>query len=306
MKFIERVHKLRFEWAIRAIAKTPALLLRSGELTVLSMVQHRDVLPYLLALKSFTRFVPTSEVVVIADPTLDQNDRALMRSHVPAIVFREAVAFRRDGIPHGGCWERLSAIAEYSSKSYIVQLDADTLAVSPLTEVIDAITEGCSFILGTEDHQTISCSHQAASRAREQVHSDTHIQGLCEAALDRLDLDKQFRYVRGCAGFAGFARGSISPALVLDVSRRMEALIGARWSGWGTEQFTSNLLLSTSPGARMLTHPNYCAPHRRSSETVFLHFIGYVRYASDLYVKLAQQVMRELRSSVQPDIGNER
>ena len=306
MRLIERLHKFRFEWAIRAIGGTPPVQLQSGELTVLSMVQHRDVLPYLLAVKSFTRFVPTAAVVVVADPTLDESDRAVMRQHVPDIVFQEAVAFRRPGIPQGGCWERLSAIAEHSSKSYVVQLDADTLAVAPMMEVARAIADGRSFTLGTEDGQEIGSTSEQAAWARGQLQGEVHIQGLCEAALDRLDPGNQFRYVRGCAGFAGFARNSISPALVLDVSQRMQALIGERWSGWGTEQFTSNLLVATSAGARVLPHPNYCAPHRRNSATVFYHFIGYVRYASGLYARLANQVMQELRSARVQDTGHER
>ncbi len=297
MTLTERLNKLRFNWAVRAIADTPPVARGASDFTALSMVQHRDVLPYLLALKSFARFATPADVVLVADPTLDANDRALIRDHVPHIRFREAAELRRPGIPKGGCWERLSAIAEQSADSYVVQLDADTVAVAAPTHVAGAIADGVSFTLGTEDDQRIDSTEAVARWAQERLDGNDHIQGLAEACLDRFDPDARYRYVRGCAGFAGFARGSIDPAAVLAVSQRMGALMPDKWSAWGTEQFTSNLLVASSPGARVLPHPTYCAPHRRSAETVFFHFIGYVRYASGLYARVAKEVARELKGA---------
>ena len=66
---------------------------------------------------------------------------------------------------------------------------------------------------------------------------------------------------------------------------------------WGTEQFSSNLLVASSPGARVLPHPRYCAAHRRTGDTAFLHFIGYVRHASGLYAQLAGEIAAELSAS---------
>ena len=71
----------------------------------------------------------------------------------------------------------------------------------------------------------------------------------------------------------------------MEVSSGMQAQLGPKWSAWGTEQVTSNLVVASSPGARVLPHPRYCAPHRRSDDTAFLHFIGYVRHASGLYAQ---------------------
>lgn len=262
------------------------------------MVQHRDVLPYLLAIKSLARYLPPAEVVVVADPTLDVRDRDLMLEHIPHLRFREAAEFRRAGIPEGGCWERLGAIAEYAQQSYVIQVDADTVAVGPLTEVKSAIDDGVSFTLGTEDEQRIQPCSVAAAWARSRAKGqDEHVQVLAESCLDDFDPEGAHRYVRGCAGFAGFAKGSIGPERVLSVSRRMSELMGARWSDWGTEQFTSNLLVASSPGARVLPHPRYCAPHRRNGSSVFFHFIGYVRYRTAFYATLADRVARQLRAA---------
>lgn len=297
MKIAERIHKTRFEWEVRAIRQTDPVPVGHNPFTVLSMVQHRDVLPYLLALKSFARFASPQGVVLVADPTLDADDRALIRSHVPHIVIREAADFRRPGVPVGGCWERLSAISEYVADTYVVQLDADTVATSEPADVLQAIKDGVSFTLGTDDDQLITGSREAAESARGRLSEGDHPQAYAEASLDKFDAEGRYRYVRGCAGFAGFARGSIDPAAVVAISKGMSQLLGERWSAWGTEQFTSNLLVATSPGARVLPHPRYCAPHRRVADTVFLHFIGYVRYTTGYYAELAARVARELKAA---------
>jgi len=120
---------------------------------------------------------------------------------------------------------------------------------------------------------------------------------VAEASLARFDSTGQYRYARGCSGFAGFAPGSIKTEQVLEVSLRMEELIGPKWSAWGTEQFTSNLIVCSSPGARILPHPTYCNPNWMTSATVFLHFIGYVRYRSGLYARLARRISNELAAA---------
>lgn len=296
MKLLERLNKLRFDMTVRAILRTPPLVAGTRDLTVLSMVQHRDVNPYLLALKSFHRFLDPARVVLVADPTLDAEDRALIRRHVPHIVIHDAAEFHRAGIPQGGTWERLTAIARYAAQSQVVQLDADTVAVAPLQEVASALDAGVSFTLATDDDQAIVGTHDIAkwARARREGGSD-HIQLLAEACLDRFDAAGAQRYVRGCSGFAGFAKGTFDPDRVADFSQRMQAHMGERWAQWGTEQFASNFFVANSPGARLLPHAQYCAPHRRTADTVFFHFIGYVRYTTGLYTRVAAEVVRDLR-----------
>ena len=298
MKFIEKIHRARFNWAVRAMRRTPALQRGKEPFIALSMVQHRDVLPYLLALKSFARFLLPARVVLVADPTLDEQDRALLRQHVPHIEIREATEFRRPATPVGGCWERLNAISEYAKDAYVIQLDADTVAVNELAAVRQAINDQVSFTLGTEDVQPIQNCAEIAAWANGRRDGDDHVQLLAECALAQFDPEGRYRYARGCAGFAGFAPGTISPEHVAEISERMGPILGKLWSGWGTEQFTSNLIVCSSPGARLLPHPTYCAPTRIKPHTVFLHFIGYARYRSSLYAELARRTADELAAKV--------
>lgn len=292
----EKLNRLRFDLAVRSILRTPPVKLDGNDFTVLSMVQHRDVRSYLLAVKSFCLYTKPSRVVVIADPTLDATDRAVMRCHVPAVEFREARDFQPEGIPTGGCWERFCAVAEYVRDSYVVQLDADTVAVQAMPEVTAAVADGAAFTLGTEDDMKIVSCGEIATWARSRLSAMDHIQLVAESRLDQIEAADEYRYVRGCAGFAGYPRASLNFAKVREFSRRMERVLPDRWSEWGSEQFSSNVLVASMPGARVLPHPKYCAPHRRRPDTVFMHFIGYVRYATPLYARLASQLSRDLRA----------
>lgn len=294
-RLFERVNRLRFNRAVRAIRQTPPVQLNESGVIALSMVQHRDVDAYLLAVKSYVRYTPTARVVVVADPTLNALDRELMRQHVPPIEFREAAEFRKPGIPTGGCWERLCAISEYAADNYVIQLDADTVAVAPLNEIAEAVRSAAPFTLGTEDRQKVVACAEISATARQRVNGREHVQVLAESLLDRIEGADDLRYVRGCAGFAGYPKGSFDFDRLRSLSERMARVMGERWTQWGTEQFTSNLLLASMPTFRLLPHPKYCAPHRRKNDTVFMHFIGYVRYTTPLYATLARRIVGELR-----------
>ena len=64
---------------------------------------------------------------------------------------------------------------------------------------------------------------------------------------------------------------------------------------WNLTAGYLELLLASMPTFRLLPHPKYCAPHRRKDDTVFMHFIGYVRYTTPLYATLARRIVSELR-----------
>lgn len=292
-----RFHRWQFERAVSEVLNTPPLTLARSGPVALSMVQHRDVLPYLLAIKSIARQLPPARVVVVADPSLDVQDRATIARHVPGVEFRPAQAARVEEVPTGGCWERLLSIAQLCSDQYVMQVDADLVAVANLDEVGAAIESNVSFTLGTVDDQIIVTTGEAARFWNGRLGSAPHVQALCESVLDRFDPQGTCRYVRGCAGFSGFSRGSINVEQVQDLSRRMRELVGPRWSEWGSEQFASNLLVASSPGSRVLPHPKYCAPHRRTEQTALLHFIGFVRYTSGLYAQTARGVIDHLRTA---------
>lgn len=297
MTLINKIHEYHFKWRSRAIADTPPLMLGCEPYMVLSMVHHRDVLPYLLALKSLARFLPPKKVVLVADPTITDADRETLRNHVPAIEIRESSEFKHDGLPTYSSWRRLCAIAEYVSDHYVMQLDSDTVTIRPIPEVANAVRSGSPFILGTEDDQRFVSCNAAAAYSRREFTGYVRPQGLAEAALDRLDVPGIQNYVRGCAGFAGYGMRSFDIQRLRQISDPMGEMLGETWTRWGTEQFTTNLVISNSPGAIVLPHPKYCMPSERQPDTSFIHFIGYERYISSLYARLARDIAKSLREA---------
>lgn len=295
-KFRTSVNRGRFEKSLLAVLGTFPIQIGDDKFSVLSMVHHRDVDSYLLSIKSFCRFFSPRRIIVVADPTITDEDRTKIAKHVIGIKFVRAEDYRVEGMPQGGCWERLIAISEFSQDDYVIQLDADTVALSDMPEVRSAVEEAASFALATEDGQTFTSCAEAANWAKGRADSGEHIQIFSEANMDHLPGYESLRYVRGCAGFSGFAPGSFNHEKLKAFSDTMSNILGDKWSAWGTEQFASNFMVSNSPKAVVLPHPKYCHPGRERPGTVFLHFIGYVRFTTDRYARAARETCAALAS----------
>lgn len=295
-KLEERWHKWRFQQALSCIRNTPPIKLGDEPFTLLSMVHHRDVDAYLLAVKSFVRYLPPRKIVVVTDPSITEADRHQFQHHVHGIVLLPADSFRQEKIPIGGTWERICAIAQAVESDYVIQLDADTVTLNYPVEVVDAIRNESSFVLATEDGQKFVSCNEIASWARGRLSSGDHIQVLAESKLDRLTDAQKLRYVRGCSGFTGFAKMSFSISRLCEFSEKMQGFVGSRWVEWGSEQFASNFMVANSPDALVLPHPKYCHPLRERPGTVFLHFVGYVRFRTGRYAAVTKNVCSHLMS----------
>lgn len=285
-------------WAIRGVLKTPPLSAGALPFIVLSMVQKRDVLSYLIALKSFCAFANPQRVVVVCDPTIDARDKVILRQHVPHIELRAADEFVHEQVPRSGCWERLLAICDYVENAYVVQLDADTVTVRPPTEVLDAITGQSGFVLGEESRQCLLTLETTSSNAKADSYGQLHIQGYSEACMAEVGLPPVSMYVRGCAGFTGFPPTAGMLVQLLKFSSSMSDKIGMqRWSAWGTEQVASNFLVANAYGTRVLPYPKYATPDAMDEETAFIHFIGSLRFVDDKYEKTSRTVIQRMVST---------
>ncbi len=125
---------------------------------------------------------------------------------------------------------------------------------------------------------------------------DDHVQVVAEKNLDKLRNSNKLKYARGCAGFAGFAKGSFSRNEIEDFSEEMEQLVGPMWKNWGSDQLASNFIIANSPRAAVLPYPKYASYYPESdtdySESSFLHFIGKNRFENNLYIEKAQESIR--------------
>lgn len=243
------------------------------------MVQHCDVLAYLLALKTFAARFASARVVVVCDPSITDEDKAIMKAHVPFIEFRQALEFHQPELPVGGTWERLTAICEYAKDSYVVQLDADTVTLGDIPEVARCVAEQRPFVLGERPNQCLVTLAEAAEHSKDW--SDRHIQALAEKRMASI-LSPDLLYVRGCSGFTGFPMNCTMQADLLQFSTKLAKALGARWNEWGTEQITSNFL-AANLGALVLPFPKYSTPEDNDPAVAFRHYIGSIRFKSGRY-----------------------
>jgi hypothetical protein len=259
-----------------------------------------DVFMYLVAIKSFVRFVRPGGVCVVDDGSLRQRDKNLLRRHVEGIRIAAAHDVSNDRCPRGGCWERLLTIADLVGNGYVIQLDSDTITREEPTEVLQCLEQGRGFVLGTDlghevlpvlEARRITAAHSWAERERN------HVQVVSELAFADLPDPQTRRYVRGNAAFTGFPRGSIARADVETFSTEMEALVGDKWHNWGSEQVASNYVVANRGGdIRVLNRPRYVyhAPGVEMDPAVFIHFIGSYRFDNGTYARMSRDVVADL------------
>ena len=293
----DRLRRRQFASQCRDILETPPVALSNeSNLAVLSQLQNKDVLMFLLALKSFAREVPVGQVYLLNDGSLTPEDIALLRKHVPKPVFFELKDFQGSSCPRRGCWERLLAIAELVKKHYVIQLDSDTLTVGAMPELIENVRQGIAFSIGTWDNQEIETMNERCATAKSRNPGpDSHVQLVAEAHFDKLKAFDSLRYVRGCAGFAGFPQDSFRRDFVEEISSEMYAAIGSKWDEWGSEQVMSNIVVANIASSKVLPHPKYSdCLKMKLPQTAFIHFIGSCRFMHGTYATLGRRVITNI------------
>jgi hypothetical protein len=283
-----RFFRRDFDLRCRAVLDTPPVELdASSNVVVLSQSYHKDLLMYLVAAKSFARYVRPARFVVV-DDGYTPEDQAVIRGHLRRVEFIPRKSVTSAACPVGGCWERLLSIADLSADHYVIQLDSDTVTVADPMEVRDCIARNASFTLSTKQGRDFISVEQAAKAM--DVSESQHIQVLAERALGRVPELAGTHYIRGCAGFAGFARGSLDRSSIERFSALMSNSVGEQvWSRWGSEQFASNYLIANAPLRGLLpfeAYP-YWALGMNIQDAKLIHFIGDDRFTSSMYRNIA-------------------
>ena len=284
----------RFNFLIRRVLKTKRLECDpNSSVVIATQLCSRDILMYLMALKTFSRFVVPAKVFVIGDRLTDKDMRVL-REHVDTIEIVSVDEVDTNSCPTGGCWERLFYILGLAKNTYVVQLDADTLTTSEPTEILESIKANTSFTLGTRLGNKIISLAEATENSKSQ---SSHVQVKAENIFSQLPNASTRNYVRGNAGFAGFARGKHSSEIAVQFSTDVENLLGRKkWSEWGSEQVTSNYVIANSERALILPFERYPYYHPSvdNDNAVFIHFIGSHRFVNDFYLKKAKAELNRL------------
>lgn len=296
--FFSLTNKLRkgwLNWHARQILDAPPVRCDAdSNLLILTQTYHPDLYMYLLAAKSFARYVPPRGFVIV-DDGLTGHDRATLEYHLGEVRFVPIARVDTGPCPSGGTWERLLTIARLTPERYVIQLDADTLTLNPPQEVIDCIGENRPFTLGTSTGKAIISAREAHAHALQSP--TDHVQSHAEQALVSLRNADTLKYVRGCSGFAGFPHGGEIESQIHDFSSQMETLLGAgKWRAWGSEQVTSNFTVANLPGAMVLSPTRYpfWQPGLDISAAALVHFFGTYRFSEGMYVRMARKLCAQL------------
>lgn len=297
----QKWNRWQFARACHAIVDTPPLQIHSAPLNIVSSVSHDDLFMYLVAIKSFYRYVGRGSVVILDDGTLTPHDHRLLREQVTPdeIIALDAVPYShgRKGVR----WGILLTIADLVAENYVIQLDSDTLTLLPVPEVLQALANEQSFTLGTNDGCAIVTMEEISSRMKGNT--SPHVQVVAERSFAALRDFRTKKYIRGNSGLAGFAKGAFTRTSAEDFLSEMTTLIGDKWLTRGSYQVSSNVLVANSHAAQVLPIAKYSCvtPSMRYHDAAaFLHFLGQYRFHKSLYVQLARALVREIQSAPLP------
>ena len=174
----------RFDSTAAKVLGTPPLRLKDSTLRIISSVSHQDLLMYLLAIKSFCRYVDHGKIIILNDGSLSAEDLRILQEHVSptAIMHLDQIPYRHG--TKGVRWGILLAISDLLDQHFVVHIDSDTLTLGHPAEVAEAIESNRSFTLGTNDGQEISSAKRCSDFVRQNQSS--HVQIVAEKHLEGL------------------------------------------------------------------------------------------------------------------------
>ena len=293
----KRAARERFNWQIRSIRETPPMPVIDAPWSIVSLLgrPNPDIFMFILSMKSFYRRLGKGKIIIITDPeTLTKHQRTLER-HFPGIAFEMTCNIDPAPCQRGGCWERLVYLIRRSQEEYVIQMDSDTLVVGDDTkEVIQCIHRNLSF---TYADNGWSIKTMAAISREAKAKNSNYVGDVLEARFsDWPDADR-LNYVRGSAGFSGFAKGTFAISDLEAFHQQMAKSLGPRWQEWGTEQSASNYMIANAPGTVILPFPDYATfplpGHWEQAK--FFHFIGSNRFRDDYFASQGNRIIQELQ-----------
>jgi len=290
----------RFNRVAKEIIKTvPLVTYSDSDLAVVSLVSHKDIWMYLIAISSFCHHLGyCPKVFVINDGSLTVDDRILIAKHLLGVHFVHISSISTEcDVPIGGCWERLLFITDLVKENYVIQLDSDTLTCSNLSYISLMVAENKSFSLcdmrGIQGVHSLNALESVWNRPGNY---------LAQASFERNignypDKSGNLAYLCGNAGFQGFAKDSFNRDGVRLFSRLIFKVIGDQLYEWGSEQLATNLILAniesnkdTLPNDRYkIFEGNYL-----DVKIVFIHFIGRYRFKDNIYVKEVKRFISKM------------
>jgi hypothetical protein len=287
---------------VRRILDTAPIVPADDGVILFSMVGTAVLLPYLVAVKSLHAQLQRGRVILLDDGTLTDADKALLAYHLGHPVILSFSDVETAPCPKGNCWERLLAILDLRREHYVIQLDSDTVTLGPVPEVAAAIDANRSFTLGGGVEDAEHGFMTVPDMIRE-IYPDgplyPHIQSVIESALRYVPGAAELRYIRGCAGFAGFSRSADGRALAERFAVDAGRVVGPRFNEWGSEQAASNFVVANDPDPIQLPYDRYTNHWEEAlpPDPAFIHYIGTYRYDRGSYIASTERAITQLKQN---------
>lgn len=278
----------------RGIRRTPPVATDpQSEVVLFSILQRKDVRPYLVAAKSFLQYCPPISVVIQSDGSLADRDIAEISAHLPgaSVLSRPSTAeLLRSELPDSllrlleeSHWfvelKLLNPLVRFPGK-YVILFDADLLFMKRPDAVIECFS-------GPRP-RTFHCpGGNGLADAFHQMGFD----------FSRVDI-RSFN-----AGFFGFVNviSLASVEHVADTVRRYDPTLLREWE---IEQALWSVLLNQTEDPLNLKRLDdqyvgngWSAYEVLRKRATMAHFVGATRFKHLMYPRLATRVINELRSA---------
>jgi hypothetical protein len=226
-------------------------------------------------------------------------DRELLQTHLSGIRLLHIDAVITESFPKGGTWERLLSVIDLANDYYVIQVDADIVALGQLNDVLGCIRDNRAFTLAGNPVATVETVTKTSARVRNLWTSPTSVQPAAESILDQMPDAAELRYIWGTSAFTGFPRGSGGREEARNFSEWMRSHLGSLWETWGSEQVTSNYLIANCPDPLVLPWQKYQCyePPDYSVGTELNHFYGTYRFVGGAYRMHSRRAISMLRDT---------
>ena len=293
---------------------SPITVNPSAETGIHTAVPHRYLYAYLTAIKSLLRYDAELAVYVHDDGSLLDEDKALIRRHLPGVrIVDRAKADQTfaDKVGDEFLTKVRKSYTSYlklfdptlaSTNKRIIIVDTDVLFLNRPETIIEwAQKGGAPWFHRSEPWRQARLNQQSpASSPQPGATKPKHIQQMVLERLHDINqvLGTNYAFEQGFnSGFVGYDHDTVNYSELKNLLAHLYEILGDRIFRWGSEQTMHGLLLG-GKGAMPLPSDEYMVftnlNSDRAAQAKFVHFIGEYRYHRMLYPRLAAQVIRSL------------
>lgn len=288
----------------------------SASTGVHSAVPHKYVYAYLTAIKSLLRYEADLAVYVHDDGSLMDQDKQLIRQHVPGAKIVDRAWADREFAERVNDDFLLKVRSSYTSylklfdptlvspHERILVVDTDVLFLKRPLEILGWARSGGApwyHRSGPWKKPLNSASDQKQpTPGPEAPPAKKHIQQLVVESIPSINsvLGTQYAFEHGFnSGLIGYDRGQVDYTQLKNLLSHLYEKFGDMIFRWGAEQTMHGLTLCGA-GAQALSMDEYTVYTGFNSDkarsATFVHFIGEFRYQQMLYPELGRTVIRSL------------